>query len=98
MLKFLRDKLKNSISKISKKIDEEGEIVEKPEEKTPVPIKEVSNEIVKKQEEPKQHKKGFFGALKERFSKKEDIKDEKLEQGYEEIEIDKIEKEVPVEV
>ena len=78
MFKFLRDKLKEGISRFSKRVEEEGreEIkeVEKPEtipeEKKEAPLK------------PQEEKKGFFKSLKERFQKKKagsvDLFDEAL--------------------
>jgi fused signal recognition particle receptor len=63
MFKFLKDKLKNSISSFSKKIEEEGkeEVVE---------AEEVEEEKI--EEESKPEKKGFFERIKDTFVKKED--------------------------
>ncbi len=63
MFKFLKEKLKQGIKSISNKIEEEG----------------VSEEaIVEKKAEEKiePEKKGLFSRLKERFAKKEEIKEE----------------------
>lgn len=103
MFKFLRDKLKSTISKISKKIEKEGkeEVIEvekpepKPKEKKEIP-KETREEKAEVKEEPV--KKGFFGKLKERFAGKEEkpeIKEEVKEVPKEETAVEK--KEVKVE-
>jgi len=64
MFKFLRDKLKEGISKFSKKVEEEGREELREEEKKEELVEEKAAEI------PKEEKKSFFRALKERFQKK----------------------------
>ena len=59
MFKFLKEKLKSAISKISEGVEKEGKIEEK---------------IIEKSEEPPREEKGFFAKLKEKFSGKEEIK------------------------
>ena len=65
MFKFLKEKLKTAISKISESVEAEGEIEEKIIEK---PI-----------EEEKKEGKGFFAKLKEKFIGKEEEKIEEQE-------------------
>lgn len=82
MFKFLKEKLKESISKISDRIKKEAkeEAVEaaeeaeiKPAEEAPEPAQESA---VEKEQKPLEEKKGFFQKLKEKFSgkKKEEQK------------------------
>src|SRR3989344_3113387 len=56
MFKFLKDKLKSAISKISEGVEKEGKIEEK---------------IIEKSLEEKKEEKGFFAKIKERFTGKE---------------------------
>ncbi|MFT4305199.1 MAG: signal recognition particle-docking protein FtsY, partial [Candidatus Woesearchaeota archaeon] len=87
MFKFLKDKIKNAVSKISKEAEEKTEVIEEPESK---------EEII--EEKPKEKKKGFFGKV---FGKKELIEDEKkLDQIQKELkkEIDYKEKEEDIEI
>ena len=89
MFKFFREKIKDSISKFSRKIDEEGTtdetLDENKESVTDEPESEVHTGIVKKSaphEEKNQHakdekpseKKGFFEKIKNSFKKKEEKK------------------------
>lgn len=80
MFKFLKNKIQDAISKISKKVEEEKEIVEEPKEleKVPSEKKEIPKEEKKKEEIPskeEKEKKGFFKKIKEKFEKKE-VKEE----------------------
>ncbi len=88
MFKFLRKKIKDTVSSLSKKIDEEGT-----EE-----VKEIEESIEEKKEEPK--RKGFFKRLfgkKEKISEKESIEEEKeIEEKIEEAEKEIVE-EIPEE-
>ena len=92
MFKFLKDKLKESIAKISGKIEEEAkeEIIEEAEEGiTPEP------KIEEKKESP-QEKKSFFAKLKEKFSKKDELEPEEELEAEElpyKSEIEEIQKE-----
>lgn len=61
MFKFLKEKLKSAISKISEGVEKEGKIEEKDVE---VPVQDAS----------KPEQKGFFTRIKEKFSGKEEIK------------------------
>jgi fused signal recognition particle receptor len=84
MFKFLKDKIKSAVSKISEKIEEEGkkEEIEVPKVDTAVKVQEAEQpaqeEIIKTQEEPsqpetsKEEKKGFFSSIKSIFAKKEE--------------------------
>ncbi len=79
MFKFLKEKLKNAVSKISRKVEEEApeeikedRIIEAPKkERKKIPKKEkiIEQEPERIIEEAKeqQDKKGFFGKLKEKF-------------------------------
>jgi len=78
MFKFLKDKLKSAISKISEGVEKEGRIEEKEVEVTP---------------EPKKEEKGFFAKLKEKFAGKEEKIAEELEVKEEKPKIE-IKKEV----
>ncbi len=64
MFKFLKEKLKKGIKNLSAKIEEEGTIEETIVEK---PVEG---------EAGKPEKKGFFSKIKERFTKREDIREE----------------------
>jgi len=69
MFKFLKEKLKNAVSKFSKDIDEESETVE-----------EVTEEHVKEIEKSEEGK-GFLRKIKEKFTKKkEEHEEEKAEE------------------
>lgn len=59
MFKFLKEKLKSAISKISEGVEKEGKIEEK---------------IIEKSEEPPKEEKGFFAKIKQKFAGKEEIK------------------------
>src|SRR3989344_815285 len=61
MFKFLKDKLKGAISKISEGVEKEGKIEEKIVETSQAP-------------EVKEEKKGFFAKIKETFSAKKEEK------------------------
>src|SRR3989344_961909 len=99
MFKFLKEKLKETIAKVSRKADEEAEIVEsleKQEEKkkdlekkTEAPVKEVE-EII----EPK---KSVLARLKEKVTTKK-ISEEKFNELFEPLEITLLENNVAVEV
>ena len=84
MFKFLKEKLKESIKRISGKIEEEGVSEEKPEEKIieEAQKKEVKEEIPPetKEEKPLEEKKGFFSRLKDKFLKKEEFPAEEAEE------------------
>jgi hypothetical protein len=76
MFKFLKEKLKSAISKISNSVEKEGEIEERVIEK-PVEIKKVEE-------------KGFFAKLREKFvgkEKKEIIEEKKPIIEEQEVEI-----------
>jgi len=90
MFKFLKEKLKSAISRISERIEKEGrieekvieeKIIEKSEEKLEKPAEEIKKD--KKEEE-----KGFFAKFKEKLIGKEDEKiiEEKKEDIKKEIE------------
>lgn len=64
MFKFLKEKLKSAISKISEGVEKEGKIEERIEDK---PVAE---------EPKKEEEKGFFAKLKEKFVSKEEEKHE----------------------
>ena len=73
MFDFLRKKLKDAISGISKKIDEEGEEAEEQPEETTETKPEIEERPEEKQkiEEPEIKelpKKSFFSRLKEKFT------------------------------
>ncbi len=79
MFKFLKDKLKSAISKISEGVEKEGEAEEK---------------IVEKPIEKPKEEKGFFAKIKEKFAGKEEkeIIEEKREEVQEKVEVKKEEK------
>jgi len=79
MFKFLKEKLKGAVSQISDKIEEEGT------DESDSPQEEV--EIVEEE------KKGFFGKIKDKFSKKEEKLEEISEEKLEEVPIEKPEEE-----
>lgn len=86
MFNFLRKKLKDTISGMSKKIDEEGEEAEEqPEEEIKQEIKEIPKEEIQEEEkeEPKE-KKSFFEKIKERFIPKKELPEE---EGFEEVSV-----------
>ena len=78
MFKFLKEKLKSAISKISESVEKEGKIEEKIVEKPA--------------EEEKKEEKGFFAKLKEKFVGKEEVIEEKKEEIKPKIEIRETEK------
>ncbi len=57
MFKFLKDKLKSAISKISEGVEKEGQIEEK---------------IIETKAEPPKEEKGFFARLKQKITGKEE--------------------------
>lgn len=63
MFKFLKEKLKSAISKISESVEKEGKIEETAEN----PIEETAKE--------EKHEKGFFARLKEKFAGAEEAKE-----------------------
>jgi len=69
MFKFLKEKLKSAISKISEGVEKEGKVEEK---------------ILEKPLEEKKEEKGFFAKLKEKFVKREE-REEAIEQRAEKI-------------
>src|SRR3989338_8120635 len=66
MFKFLKDKLKSAISKISEGVEKEGKTEEI----------EVEKQIEKKEPEA-EVKKGFFAKIKEKFAGKDEISEER---------------------
>jgi len=88
MFNFLRKKLKDTISGMSKKIDEEGEETEEQPEEVKQEVKEeISKEEPKeeaKEAEKEEEKKGFFGKLKEKFIPKKELPEE---EGFEEVSV-----------
>ena len=100
MFKFLKDKLKATISKFSKKVEEE---VEKPTEEEAIeePIKEETVEEEKQKEVPvaieEKEKKGFFGKLKEKVTTTK-LSYEKFENLFSDLELILMENNVALEV
>jgi len=74
MFKFLKDKLKSAISKISEGVEKEGKAEEK---------------IIEKPLEEKKEEKGFFAKLKEKFVGKEETQSAEKTKKNEPIEIEK---------
>lgn len=112
MFKFLKDKLKETINRFSKKIDEEAEIIEIPvpkefkekevskeDEKLKEKKKEVELivEKIKKEEEEQKEKKSFFTKIKETVTTKK-ISEEKFDELFETLELTLLENNVAVEV
>ncbi len=88
MFKFLKDKLKSAISKISESVEKEGkveeEIVGKPLEQKPEKEKEESNASeIHSQERTRSQVTGFFSKLKDKFvgKEKKNAEDEKKEKS-----------------
>jgi len=100
MFKFLKDKLRKSISKITKRIDTEVPTEEVPKEDVKVKPKVEQKHVVKEEpkksveEKPIPEKKSFFSKIKESFTKKEEILEEEKEILEEEKKIEKEEKKV----
>src|SRR3989344_3502929 len=93
MFKFLKEKLKGAISRISKKIGEEKPIEEtikeKPIEKEPLEIKKTTGTGEKTEEIKEQvlgKKKGFFSRITERITTTK-ISREKFENLFSELEL-----------
>ncbi len=112
MFKFLKDKLKETINKFSKKIDEEAEIIEIPVpkelkekevKKEDEKLKEKKREVeiivekIKKEEEERKEKKSIFTKLKETITTKK-ISEEKFDELFEALELTLLENNVAVEV
>ncbi len=112
MFKFLKDKLKETINKFSKKIDEEAEIIEIPvpkelkekeiskeDERLKEKKKEVEEivEKIKKEEEEKKEKKSIFTKIKETVTTKK-ISEEKFDELFESLDLTLLENNVAVEV
>ena len=105
MFKFLKEKLKNAISKISESVEKEGTIEEKPieeierkEEKgffAKIKEKFIGKEEIKKIEETE--KKGFFEVIKEKIITTK-ISGEQFEKLFWDLELALMENNVAVEV
>ncbi len=109
MFKFLKDKLKSAVAKLSKQVDEEAEPIEeelkaeKKEAKTePRQEAAIEKKEAEKREElaeeiveeaPKPKKRGFFGKLFGRKEKTSEEKEEELDKELEE-ELDEFEEEL----
>jgi len=99
MFKFLKDKLKESVSKFSRKADKEADIVEtleKQEEKKKE-LKKKTEEPVKEVEEIVEPKKSVLTRLKETVTTKK-ISDDKFEELFETLEVTLLENNVALEV
>ncbi len=102
MFKFLKDKLKEAISKVSKKADQEAEIVEtiekaKEEKKKEEPVKEISEILEEISPEEKKEKKSILTKLKQTVTSKK-LSENKFESLFETLEITLLENNVAVEV
>ena len=99
MFKFLKEKLKETIAKVSRKADEEAEIVEsleKQEEKKK-DLEKKTEAQVKEVEEIIEPKKSVLARLKEKVTTKK-ISEEKFNELFEPLEITLLENNVAVEV
>ncbi len=105
MFGFLKEKLKNVVSKITKKVEESPEVEESikeiPKEKSKKEkkikqekIPELKEEVI---EEPKEEKKGFFERLKQTVTSSK-IDSNKFEDLFQELELALLENNVALEV
>ncbi|MDP3917327.1 MAG: signal recognition particle-docking protein FtsY [Nanoarchaeota archaeon] len=102
MFKFLRDKVKGALDRISKKVEEEvpeekTEILEEVIEKKKDADKKISVKPVGEEEIKEVKKKGLLGKIKETISTKK-ISPEKFDEIFEELEIALLENNVALEV
>lgn len=95
MFGFLKNKLKEAISKFSKKAEEEAKVEETIESKEKIK-KEPEKEFVKKAKEEKQEK-GFFAKLTEKLTTKK-IDDKQFEDLFYDLELALLENNVALEV
>ena len=95
MFKFLKDKIKNSISKIAKRIDTEASTEEvakeslKPDVLDAKPQSKVKEQVEVIEKEGSKEKTGFFAKIKNKFRKEEEILEEEKEIIEEEKELEK---------
>ena len=95
MFGFLKNKLKEAISKFSKKAEEEAKVEETTESKEKIK-KEPEKEFIKKAKEEKQEK-GFFAKLTEKLTTKK-IDDKQFEDLFYDLELALLENNVALEV
>ncbi len=78
MFKFLKEKVKGAVDKISTKIDKEAETVETPKE-------EIKQKPVIEESPSSEKKEGFFEKIKEKISKKEEQEKENIIEKIKEV-------------
>ncbi len=109
MFGFLKDKIKSAVSNITKKVEEEAEVVETPveqpkkvtkpkvEKKVSKPKEEKKVEQKPKEEVKEEEKKGFFGKIKEKVTTKK-ISEKQFDEFFFDLEVALLENNVALEV